>query len=67
MVLHTSNRQRLPLILASDTPEVGPEPLLQFRLDKRASFLGRPHTMHQATGEGVHRIFFFRPAGTSFG
>src|SRR5438477_7669757 len=54
MVFHTANRQRLHLVFARDAAEVGPEPLLEVRPDQRSAFLGSPHAMHQATGEGMH-------------
>ena len=54
MILHAARNQQLHLVLARDAAEVRPEALLEVRSDERAAFLGGPHAMHQATGEGVH-------------
>ena len=57
MIFHAANDQGLHFVLARDAAEVGPEPSLKIRLDKRAAFPGGPHAMHQTTGEGVHRFW----------
>jgi hypothetical protein len=59
VVLDAAHNQRPHLVLTSDAAEVGPEALLQLRLDDRAAFPGGEHAMHEATDEGVHGFLSF--------
>ena len=57
MVFHAANDQSLHLVLPRNAAEVGPETLLEVRLDERATFVCGPNAMHQTTGKGVHGGF----------